>query len=438
MDIFEVNRDILDNIRIQYPESVRELSLEGKDLVFRGERCDISQFNLYDLLSGDSQFANSLSVLSSEDVFRIIRLHTVMMNKTTKVEKKGSKEKIEFIKNDNPLMKSISIVERPNGIDIDEFINIVDSRGENHLYRNETNVDIFAIYEMLKMQKDTVTPDDLIAAIDRRLYEVRMSNASDVMETSKVSEDFSNKLKQVNDPYKTNNGYRVSGNEQDDIAIVTDLSNPQQSEIKTFDQSDGDLVINSHNQNVSETTTTKISGTETSVVSSSSSVNEEVSSEKGVKENKEQQDLIHLMPLDDFFRLYSPSNTARFSEEERKSVNLYYAYFGDLILYEDYLLPELREILNRIRNFVIEIEINLDSLEQATERQRELINKRNELEEKKNSKDVSNDLSKEQEYVKKLMLEKPNESGSISTLQVLVIIVGIAIILTAITLAILG
>ena len=440
MDILEVNRDILDNMRIQFPESVEGLSLDGNNLVYRGETCDISHFNLNDLLMGDSQFANSLSVLSGEDVFRIIRLHTIMMSKTSDVslKKNDSKKKVELIQQENPLMRNISIVERHNGIDIDEYINIVDSKGENHLFRNETGVDVFSIYEMLKAQKgDQVTPDDLITAIHRRIHEVRMSNASDVMETDKVSEDFSNKLKQVNDPYKTNNSYKVSGNEQDDIAIVTDLSNPQKSEIKTFDQRDGDLIINSHGQNVHETTTSKVQGEERTTVDQTSSITNDTASEKGIVDNKEQQDLIHLMPLAEFFRLYSPSNTTPFSAEERKNVDLYYDYFGDLILYEDYLLPELRAVLNSIRNFVIEIEVNLEDLEQATQRQRELVQKRDELEEKKNSKDVSNDLNKEQEYVKKLMLEKPNESGSISTLQVLVIIIGVAIILTAITLMVL-
>jgi hypothetical protein len=119
-------------------------------------------------------------------------------------------------------------------------------------------------------------------------------------------------------------------------------------------------------------------------------------------------------------------------------VELYYAFFGDLILYEDYLLPELREILGKLRAFVTEVEVNLENVENATKRQRELIDKRAELEEKGKNNAISNDLGKEQEYVKQLMFRKPDESGSIGTLQVLMFIVIIIAILSLISLYILN
>ena len=124
--------------------------------------------------------------------------------------------------------------------------------------------------------------------------------------------------------------------------------------------------------------------------------------------------------------------------EEKKNVELYYAFFGDLILYEDYLLPELREILGKLRAFVTEVEINLESAENATKRQRELIDKRAELEEKGKNNAISNDLGKEQEYVKKLLMQKPDETGSVGTLQVLMFIVIIIAILSLISLYILN
>ena len=435
METIEVNRKILNDISIQYPNSVRELKIEGTNLIFNNEKCDISNFNLYDLINGDSEFAHSLSNLSSEDIFRIIRLHANLLKSQNNDLQNNNKNKIEIIKQENPFLKNITIVERPNGVSIDEFINIVDSKGENHVFKNDTNVDIFSIYEQLKVQYgNNITPDLLIDAINRKLYEIRMSNERNIDENN--SEDFKNKIEQINKPYKNDNGYQVQGNEENDIAIVVDKSNPEKSEIKTFTRDNGDLVINSHSQNVSGTVTNELSNNQSTTVNSTSEVNNEISSEKQIEDNKEIEQKIKLIPLEDFYKLYSPDKITSFNEEERDQVNLYYAYFGDLILYEDYLLPELRDILNKLRNFILNIELNIESRDQATERQQELLNKRDELEEKKKNNNISTDLNKEQEYIKKLLLEKPNDTGSISIIQVLMIILVIVIVFTIITLSV--
>ena len=441
MEILENNRIILDNIYKQSPNSVGQLKLEGNFLVYNNEMVDISEFNLNELMLGDSQFSSSLDTLSSEDVFRIIRLHAALMGngKMRTVSEVKSEKKIEIIKQENPLMKSISLVSRPNGVGVDEFINIVDSTGENHLYKNDVNINVFDIYDRLKAIKgESVTPDELIAEVDRKLYEIRMTNAERVIDNSSVSGDFSNKMNRVNDPYKTDNTVQVMGNEQEDIAIVADQLDSSKNQIKTFDTDNGDLVINSHGQNVSEVNTTQVSGEDKTVVDSNQSVTSNGDSSREVTQEEKKDEVIQLIPFEKFKKLYDPSYVVDFTPEEKKNVELYYAFFGDLILYEDYLLPELREILGKLRAFVTEVEVNLESAENATKRQRELIDKRAELEEKGKNNAISNDLGKEQEYVKQLMFKKPDESGSIGTLQVLMFIVIIIAILSLISLYILN
>ncbi len=441
MEILENNRIILDNIYKQSPNSVGQLKLEGNFLVYNNEMVDISEFNLNELMLGDSQFSSSLDTLSSEDVFRIIRLHAALMGngKMRTVSEVKSEKKIEIIKQENPLMKSISLVSRPNGVGVDEFINIVDSTGENHLYKNDVNVNVFDIYDRLKAIKgENITPDELIAEVDRKLYEIRMTNAERVVDNSSVSEDFSNKMNRVNDPYKTDNTVQVMGNEQEDIAIVADQLDSSKNQIKTFDTDNGDLVINSHGQNVSEVNTTQVSGEDKTVVDSNQSVTSNGDSSREVTQEEKKDEVIQLIPFEDFKKLYDPSYVVDFTPEEKKNVELYYAFFGDLILYEDYLLPELREILGKLRAFVTEVEVNLENVENATKRQRELIDKRAELEEKGKNNAISNDLGKEQEYVKQLLFKKPDESGSIGTLQVLMFIVIIIAILSLISLYILN
>ncbi len=441
MIFIESNRAILNNIYNQYPNSVNELRLEGGYLIYGKESVDISEFDLNYLLTNSPEFASGLGSLSSEDVFRIIRLHSMILgSKGLKQDdnKKKAEDKLEIIKQENPLMRNITVVTRPNGVGIDEFFNITDSKGENHLYKNDVNVDIFTIYERLKAMKgNDVTPDELIAEIDRKLYEIRLTQVED-MGPDKVSEDFENKMNRVNDPYKTSFSHNVMGNEENDIAIVADLRDSGSNQIKTFDNDQGDLVINSHGQNVNETVTSAVQGAESTVVADETTVSQDKESDKQVKENKEEEQRIQLIPFEDFKKLYAINNTGDFTEEERKQVDLYYAFLGDLILYEDYLVPELKQILAQLRQFITELEINLEDISQATKRQTEIINKRRELENKTKEKEISTDLDKEQEYVKKLMYQKPNDSGSVATVQVITMILIVAILLVVIAMALIS
>jgi len=45
MEIIEINRNTLANLYEQYPESFKDLSLDGNSLVYNGESVDISKFN---------------------------------------------------------------------------------------------------------------------------------------------------------------------------------------------------------------------------------------------------------------------------------------------------------------------------------------------------------------------------------------------------------
>ena len=67
------------------------------------------------------------------------------------------------------------------------------------------------------------------------------------------------------------------------------------------------------------------------------------------------------------------------TEEQRHSVNLYYGYLGDLIIYEDYLVPELRKMLLDFKAYVYELQYG-DVQVPLNEKQREAITKLEEME----------------------------------------------------------
>lgn len=436
MEIIEINRNTLANLYEQYPESFKDLSLDGNSLVYNGESVDISKFNINDLMSDDNQFAASLSVFSSEDIFRIIRLHAVMLSSRGMENKKNDllSDKIEIIKQENPLMSNISVVSRTNQNGHAEFINIVDSMGRDHLFENDRNVNIFAIYDILKFQNPgrNITPDELCSEINRKLHSIELEQAESLMAKSTTSEDFSNKMRNINEDYKDDKMHSVMGNQEHDIAIIADHSTDSGHRIVTFDKNEfGDLVVENHSQNITGTDINVVGETQENI-GFESSVNNDLSTQKFERDNAEHI-VAKLIPDDEFYRLLN--SDVSLSEEQRRNVNLYYAYLGDLILYEDYLVQELRNMLNRFRSYVYELEYG-DAVKEINDKQQEAINKNKELEEKKSLANGTVDLEKAQENVKKLELvrESGNNTGFISTIQVIAFIVGVAIILTAVTL----
>ncbi|MGN1371646.1 MAG: hypothetical protein ACI4XM_05185 [Candidatus Coprovivens sp.] len=447
MNILEVNKYTLANLYEEYPESFKDLRLDGNYLVYNGEKTDISKFNINDLLSGETNFAASLSVLSSEDIFKIIRLHALHLESINNKKKDNNERKIEIIKKENPLMKNISIVTRNVDGYEDEYINIVDSTGDDHLFQNDRNVNVFDIYNILRIKNPgrDITPDELISEINRKLYEVRMQESSTILDSSATSEDFDNKITRVADPYKGDKSTRVYGNEENDIAIVKDLDDPTNHDVVTFDQNEfGDLVVQNHEQNVVGTDTSVKSDTTIEETSFESGTNEEENTESEVFEKDEEEVVALLISSQEFYDLLNSND--ELTEEQRKSIDLYYAYLGDLVLYEDYLLPELKQILNQFRSYVYELqygEVAEDELKQINKKQQEAIDKSIAMEEKAalaNQEELTEDKIKDS--VKKLELVKPvnnyENAGSVSVVQVLAFIIGVSIILTAITLYLIG
>lgn len=100
MEIIDVNRGTLANLYEQFPESLKDLSMNGKYLIYLNQKVDISKFNINDLLSSNGIFFESLSVLSSEDIFKIIKLHATRLNSDIEEEQKDNK--VLSISGDNP------------------------------------------------------------------------------------------------------------------------------------------------------------------------------------------------------------------------------------------------------------------------------------------------------------------------------------------------
>ena len=295
MNILEVNANTLAVLYEQSPQSFEGITLDGKLLKFNSDEVDISGFNINDLLADNNNFAASLGSLSPEDVFKIIRLHATLLGGSTITrgpakDEDESQRKIETIKQENPLMRNISIVNKNEQGIKREYINIVDSTGKDHLFPNDRNVNIFDIYDLLKLQYGgNVTPDRLIEEVYRKLYDVKLDTAENLMDKDSTSEDFANKLERVNEPYKNDKITDVIANEEHDIAIISDKTDPSNHRVVTFDQNEfGDLIVNQNDQNVVGTDTISRTSTDSSMVSSDVGINQTIKSNNEVFE-KEQE-----------------------------------------------------------------------------------------------------------------------------------------------------
>lgn len=429
MNILENNRDVLYRLYNEYPESLNELRIEGNYLVYRDLKTDISEFNIERLVNENSSFAASISVLSSEDIFKIVRFHSEMITSTLEMDSKNNasnKERMEVIKQENPLMRNINVISRIKDGYTEEFVVIVDSMGVSNVFKNDYNVNIFDIYESLKyshVDRD-VTPDELVDAINRRLHRIRLDGVDQFSDKDTVTEDFENKMDKVNNPYKDDKMYRVLGNQENDIAVVQDLHDGTNNSLVTFDNNEfGDLMVESHNQNTNG---------DASTYQGDNSENSTISLEDDIKKDV----VARLITTREFYDFLD--SDSELTPEQRNNVDLYYAYLGDLIMYEDYLLDELKAILNSFRAYVDGLE-NMEP-ESLNGKQKEAIDKNVELTLKK---DGNNNLeySQVENKVKKLVLQNPDvyeNAGSVGVIQVIAFIIGITIILTAVTLYLLG
>lgn len=434
MNTLDVNINILRNLYEQYPESFRGLGLDGNKLTYNGEGVDISNFNINDLLSGNQNFFASLSVLSAEDIFKIIRLHALKMDSTLQnVQAQSNKEKMEILKVEDPLLKNISIISKNNNGYQSEYINLVDSSGRDHLFYNDRDVDLFDVYETLKNNNPgrDITPDELVSEMMRKLPEVKLNNAAYLMGSSAISEDFNNKLKLISEPYENDKNIKILGNEEHDMAIIVDLSNPSKHNVITFGKNEfGDLIFETHKPNV-EGYNNKNSNGETADTQGNASVDEE-KIDGEVLERLEEEKIVNLISEERFYELVKSSQ--ELNEEDKKNVDYFYSYIGDLITYEEYLLPELTGMLNRFRYFIYHLQYD-DQPMGLTRNEQAAVEKAQELEEKNLENINQYSQEKVEEKVKRLELIKENSSsGIISIVQVMAFIIGVAIILTAATL----
>lgn len=110
----ETNKKLLVDLIMANPQ-LNELNMEGNTLIYNNETVDLSNFNLVDLINSETYLGGQIENLSSEDVFRIIRLHALTLtSEQPQVEQNNkfntsNENQLQVIKEVNPLLKNVTI-----------------------------------------------------------------------------------------------------------------------------------------------------------------------------------------------------------------------------------------------------------------------------------------------------------------------------------------
>lgn len=421
MNIVEQNINKLSQLWEKYhdrTQAFNDLTIDGDYLVYQDKRVNISNFSIEYLFIYGVLNDNNIMELNSSDIFRLVRLY-VLSNQDTVVDEKNNdsknnQEQLEVLKEKSPLLKRINIAYRyENNIPI-EYINIVSDSGYDYLFLNDRHFKISDLYELIN-SNNNLTADDIISIMTQKLPQVPLKIAGRIIDDSQTNEAYLDKIKPIDEQYKDDKTISVLGNEEHDIVIVSDKTNPNNHRAVTFSINDlGNIEAQGYqNEEKLKTDTT-------------------VSQE------------IYLIPLTNFYDLIN--SNIEYNEEQRISVNNYYEYFSDLLTYQDYLTEDLNQVL-------INHKIYINNLITYQENGNPLTNNQNEavkvfLEAQNRSNNLSSGVNKAN--VQRLTLKYKNGNGNIlddqedleqagfaATIQVIIFVLAFATILTAVTLFIL-
>lgn len=392
--MIEKNKQAL-QMMIQINDKLNDLKIVDNFLIWGEEKVDISNFDFTLLLNEGMPLMDSLDSLTAEDVYKIINIHALTINSQINLEnKQGQKTKneveLEALKEKNSLLKDITISYKKNedGFN-EEYINIVDSEGNDHLLHNYYRLDLIELYiDLVKQhgESNNITPEQMYSYFKNRCKEVNLENNRDMMKKSDVSEDFAEKVNNFEHDHQDNSHYSF-GNEEHDIIVSNDHT------VSVYDKDDKGNSIQ-HSFSSQEKEDEENNKTPTT----------EEDDEKVVKK-EEIVEKIDLISEEEFYNLINSYKSL--TESESRQVGLFNAYLGDLIIYEDYLLPELKAILNR---FKITIEnLELQDSNTLNENQFNEIEKYHEMYEKKENVILNSNNRNLENEVKKLVLQKPKE-----------------------------
>lgn len=305
---------------IQQNPNHQEFSFQGNRLYYQGKMISLENFSLDIFLRENDKFVKEISILEPDAIFHILDVH-VKFEKMKQVQNTEEKMMNE-IKQVSPEIKDMKVIHKKNEDGFEKtYVYYIDQYGVNHILYKYAPTDILKVYqELLIEKKGHITEKDLYEALNRKLKEIPLETLEQVNSRENAKEDYKERLKLENE--KNNTRKEALGNEKHGL-YITDMG-----DVINFQRDkDGNLLKEEH-----------LGGNFQNDVKSLE-MKSEISeiSEKSV-------DFVPLISAEKYESLIM--HQVMLSEEEQNQVFLYEGYVFDLMVYQEYLLPGLQEILS--------------------------------------------------------------------------------------------
>ncbi len=400
--------------------NLMDISIKGNLLFYEGKTIDISNFSIGELMTDELPLINNINSLNSEDVFTIIELHALLINSKIKMMNDSKKQQATFQSNKSNQLFAQTFKKFDQLGREKQYIHVVDSFGKDNVYVNERHESFDDMDEFINnvCNTSTLSPEELCNFLEQKFRKIHLTDTYDLARDSKTNEDFNNKIRNFDEQHRNDRNFAV-GNVEEDILISNDHT------ISSYKRDrEGNLIQeNFANAEIKRTMTDSVPTHNHEETEKREEIQNQQSSNNDIDSfvNNEVDEfkIINLISFEEFSNLINSED--EYTQKEEYEIGLFNGYLEKLMLYEDYLLPDLQRILNMFKHMIEVFEVAEDGT--LNRNQNKELNKFYEMQEKNEKiKKDNNQLQEVNSNVNKLILQKPNiNSGYIKT-KILIIV----------------
>lgn len=381
----------------QSPE-FKKFDIKDNQIGFNGQLIDFTYFDFYDFYAKNPNFKNNLPNLNAEAIFEILQIHAKFYDEENKKQEMTT-EDFDNLTKDNEILQKFHLIHNNKKVEgiVKNYIHYQDKSGKNYLLSDTNGEDVLKAYDaLLAGRGQNFTEAELFAYLNSGKKSITLECLNDALMRNNATEEHLNNLKLLNDRNHAigNTLDTPLGNDEEKIYISNGV-------IITFN-------LNKHNEYVKESH-------EVSGESKDGSIESSVQEEKIVEKEK-----IPLISFEEYSELIFKQSP--YTEEEENKIKIFENYIFDVIVYKDYLIPEIYEYYTQfcnLTNYLYAIKDPTQNIIDTIKRYEDMFAR---------SENVV--LENVPEKVAKLIRTNPNldKAGSTSTaiyLTILIIVIGI-------------
>ena len=309
----------------QSPE-FKKFDIRDNQIGFNGKYIDFTYFDFHDFYAKNPNFKNNLPNLNAEALFEILQIHAKFYDEENKKQEMTT-EDFDNITKDNEILQKFHLIHNNKKVEgiVKNYIHYQDKSGKNYLLSDTNGEDVLKAYDALLLTRgQDFTEEELFAYLNSGKKSITLECLNDALMRNNATEEHLNNLKLLNDRNHAigNTLDTPLGNDEEKIYISNGV-------IITFN-------LNKHNEYVKESH--EMSGE-----------SKDVSIESGIQEEKiVEKDKIPLISFEEYSELIFKQSP--YTKEEENKIKIFENYIFDVIVYKDYLIPEIYEYYTKVCN----------------------------------------------------------------------------------------